>query len=79
MFIMNIQLAPGDFVLWKWAGSIAHGEDMEVVRGRVEIVSGGKRIVRNGSVDNPAVIIRHASGNDVLKLASELHKAASES
>lgn len=68
-------IKPGDYVVWKWAGSIAHGEVLEVRTERTEIDSRGKRIVRNGSTENPAVIILHKSGNEVLKLASELEKA----
>ena len=62
----------GDWVVWQWFGSIAQGEVINVVAERSEIESAGKRIVRNGTPDNPAVIIRHKSGNNVLKLASEL-------
>jgi len=66
------QLYPGDSVVWKWAGSIAEGVVVEVRTDRTEIPSKGKLIVRNGSVDNPAVIIQHKNGNEVLKLQSEL-------
>ena len=69
------QIQTGDYVIWKWAGSIAHGEVVEVRNERTQIESNGKLITRNGSTDNPAVIIRHASENTVLKLASELEKA----
>lgn len=70
-----MSLKPGDYVMWKWAGSVAHGEIVEVHEKRVQIESKGKLITRNGTLENPAVIIKHKSGNQVLKLASELQKA----
>ncbi len=45
---------------------------MSVHHERTEIVSKGKHIVRNGSPENPAVIIMHKNNNEVLKLVSEL-------
>ena len=66
--------APGDYVVWKWGAGIAHGEVIDVSPERTEIVSKGKHIVRNGTPVNPAVIIKHKNGNQVLKLASELSK-----
>jgi hypothetical protein len=40
----------------------------------VTIESKGKLITRRGSEDNPALIIAHKSGNDVVKLLSEVQK-----
>ena len=69
----------GDWVAWKWAGGMAEGEILEINPERTEIVSKGSRIVRNGTEDNPAVVIFHyKSGNQVLKLQSELIKAEKE-
>ncbi len=62
----------GDIVAWRWAQGVAYGEVVAIVSERCEIFSKGKRIVRNGSVDNPALHIKHASNNPVLKLASEV-------
>ena len=62
----------GDQVGWKWASSIATGRVLEVRHERVEIESKGKQIVRNGSHDDPAVIIQSDNGSKVLKLAHEL-------
>ncbi len=66
------EVVVGDKVAWKWAGGVAEGVAEEVLRDRVEIVSKGSHIARNGSKDNPAIIIRHDSGSQVLKLQSEL-------
>jgi len=62
----------GDSVAWKWGNGLAEGIIKSVHTKPTEIMSKGTRVKRNGSVDNPAVIIEHKSGNDVLKLASEL-------
>lgn len=59
---------------WKWGNSIAKGVIQEIRFERTEIISKGKRIVRNGSKENPALIIDHKSGNLVLKLQSEVQK-----
>lgn len=72
---MTNSVRPGDVVVWKWAGSVAHGEVKEVRYDRTQIESKGKLITRDGTADNPAVVISHKSGNDVLKLASELEVA----
>lgn len=68
----------GDSVAWQWANGLAEGTVKSVHAERTEIMSKGKHIVRNGSADNPAVIISHASGNDVLKLANEIQKTNKE-
>ena len=65
---MNI----GDHVAWRWANGLAQGIIIDIRVERVEIVSKGKKIVRNGSLKNPAFVIDHTSGNPVLKLASEV-------
>lgn len=65
----------GDYVAWKWATGMGHGTVVEVRSERTEITSRGKHIVRNGTTDNPAVIIHDHNGTPVLKRASELQKA----
>lgn len=64
----------GDAVAWKWGFSVAEGIVAEVCPERTEISSKGKKIVRNGTPENPALIINHASGNPVLKLQSEVQR-----
>ncbi len=66
----------GDYVVWKWAGGIAHGTITQIASERTQIASNGKIITRNGTLENPAVVVAHASGNEVLKLASELEKTS---
>lgn len=67
-------MKPGDDVAWKWANGLAQGKIKSIHKKPTTILSKGKEIKRNGSTDNPAIIIEHASGNDVLKLASEIQK-----
>jgi hypothetical protein len=63
-----------DHVGWTWGNGIAEGVIIEISLKRTEIISKGKKIVRNGTKDNPAIIISHKSGNKVLKLQSEIQK-----
>ena len=63
-----------DYVAWKWGFGIAEGTVASVHPEPTTISSKGKLIKRNGSVDNPALIIKHKSGNDVIKLCSEVQK-----
>lgn len=63
---------PGDTVYWLWYGKMIHGVVQEVIPKSAGIVSKGKFINRNGTTDNPAVIISYKNGNHVIKLASEL-------
>jgi hypothetical protein len=67
-------MKPGDHVAWKWMNGLAQGTVRSVHVEPTTIVSKGSLVKRNGTVDNPAVIIEHKSGNDVLKLASEIQK-----
>ncbi len=64
----------GDSVAWQWGNGLAQGEVKSVHESRMAIQSNGHEIVRNGTKENPAVIIAHKSGNDVLKLASEVQQ-----
>jgi hypothetical protein len=64
----------GDSVAWQWGNGLAEGTVKEVHTSRVEIESKGKKVVRNGTADNPAIIINHKSGNPVLKLQSEVQQ-----
>jgi hypothetical protein len=66
----------GDTVAWRWGAGLAEGVIQAIEPSRTEIESKGKRIVRNGTPDNPALIIRHTSGTLVLKLASEVQKTS---
>lgn len=69
-----VNLQPGDTVAWRWANGIAEGSVISIHSERTEIESKGKHIVRNGTAENPAVIVKHSSGTQVIKRASELQK-----
>ena len=65
-------IAVGTNVGWLWAGSLATGVVKEIHHGRHEIVTKGKRIVRNGTEADPALVIKHPKGSLVLKLQHEV-------
>lgn len=67
-------MKPGDHIAWQWLGGLAQGIVKSVHYESVTIVSKGALITRHGKKDNPAIVIAHKSGNDVLKLASEVQK-----
>lgn len=67
-------MKPGDHVAWRWLNGIAQGVVKSVHDDSMTILSKGKVITRHGTIDNPAVVISHKSGNDVLKLSSEIQK-----
>jgi len=69
----------GDHVAWKWINGLAQGQIKSIHLEPTTILSKGKSVKRNGSSDNPAVVISHKSGNDVLKLASEIQLTEKES
>jgi Hypervirulence associated proteins TUDOR domain len=65
-----------DSVAWTWGTGLAEGVIKSVHHERTEIESKGKKIVRNGTKDNPALIIEHISGTTVLKLQSEVQNTS---
>lgn len=64
----------GDSVAWQWSNGIAKGMIKSVHSEPTTIASKGRTIKRNGSDDNLSLIISHTSGNDAVKLASEVQK-----
>lgn len=69
----------GDEVGWPWAGSVAVGIVIDIKSERTQIESKGSLITRNGSDNDPAVIIEQANGTMVLKLAHELQRLQDDS
>ena len=65
----------GSAVKWKFGAGEATGTVLEVIEKRVSRTLKGKRITRNGTSDNPAVLLEQADGDRVLKLSSELERA----
>ena len=68
-------LRQGSAVKWKFGAGVATGTVVEVIEKRVSRTLKGKRITRNGTADNPAVLLEQADGDRVLKLSSELERA----
>lgn len=69
---MAEQVEAGDNVSWGWNGSKPEGQASEVKEGEVTVTSKrGNEISETGDASDPAVHIER-SGNDVVKLASEL-------
>lgn len=64
----------GDHVSWKNGAATAHGTVEAVSPKRTEKTIKGKKIVRNGTKENPAVTVKSDKGGVALHEASELHK-----
>ncbi|MCU0355307.1 MAG: DUF2945 domain-containing protein [Cytophagales bacterium] len=62
----------GAKVQWKWGNGTAHGKVVETHKEPVERTIKGEKIKRNGSPENPALLIEQDDGDQVLKLASEV-------
>lgn len=69
-------MKPGDRVTWKWGNGLAKGRVVSVHIEPTMLSSKGKNIRRTGTKNNPAIIIEHKSGGDVLKLMSEVEKSS---
>jgi hypothetical protein len=63
----------GDDVTWKYGKGKAEGTVAEVHQENVEKVIKGKTIKRNGSADEPALVIEQDDAS-VVKSASEVNK-----
>lgn len=64
----------GSEVGWLWAGSLATGVVREIHPQRHEIISKDTHIVRNGTAEDPALVIVHTRGSLVLKLSHEVQE-----
>ena len=60
---------------WHWGTGSAVGKIAERFERRVSRTIKGKRIVRNGTHENPAYLIEQDDGSRVLKRGSELEHA----
>ena len=65
----------GSTVTWRWGTGRAEGKVVEVHRDKVTRTLGGSEITRNGSPDDPALVIEQRDGARVLKLRSEVERA----
>lgn len=64
----------GDDVSWKWGKGTANGKIIDINEKRIQKNLKGNTVTRNGSEDNPALLIEQDNGNKVLKLESEIDK-----
>ena len=62
----------GTKVQWKWLGRIIIGVVEQVFEKPIAREIKGKKIKRNGSPENPAYLVKSETGNEALKLESEL-------
>ena len=58
-------LRQGSNVKWKFGAGEATGTVLELFEKRVSRTIKGKRITRNGTADNPAVLLEQADGDRV--------------
>ena len=65
----------GTEVTWAWGNGSATGKVIEVHRAKVTRTLAGSEITRNGSEDDPALLIEQEDGPRVLKLSSEVDRA----
>ncbi|OWU80524.1 DUF2945 domain-containing protein [Phaeobacter sp. 22II1-1F12B] len=64
-----------DKVEWDWGQGTADGRVKETHKKKITRKIKGSEVTRNGSSDDPAIVIEQEDGDEVLKLASELrHK-----
>lgn len=64
----------GTEVGWAWGNGLATGIVQEIHPNKYKIISKGKLIVRNGTKNDPALVIHHAKGSLVLKLSHEVQE-----
>ncbi len=72
---MSSNFSKGSKVKWNWGSGTGEGKVEEKFERRVQRTLKGSKIVKNGSEDNPAYLIKQEDGDQVLKLGSELEKA----
>ena len=64
-----------DKVEWDWGQGTADGRVKETHTKKITRKIKGSEVTRNGSSDDPAIVVEQENGDEVLKLASELrHK-----
>ncbi len=65
----------GTVVRWKWGDGYANGKVAERHESTVQRTIDGTKLTRNGSADDPALVIRQEDGQTVLKLESEVERS----
>ncbi|EAQ10973.1 MULTISPECIES: hypervirulence associated TUDOR domain-containing protein [Maritimibacter] len=70
-----MSITVGDTVKWPWGNGTAKGTVRKRYTQKVTRKIKGSKITRDGSDDNPALVIKQDDGDEVLKLASEVKSA----
>jgi hypothetical protein len=65
----------GSQVRWRWGSSWAEGKVTESRTEKTTRTTEGEQVTRNGSEDDPALVIEQDDGTVVLKLRSEVERA----
>lgn len=65
----------GDTVEWDWGNGTGTGEVQKTYTQKITRKIEGTEVTRNGSDDDPALLIKQDDCDEVLKLASEVRKA----
>ena len=65
----------GTQVEWDWGDGTAEGKVTERHESRVTRTIDGSEITRDGSSDDPALVIEQDDGTTVIKLNSEVRRA----
>ena len=71
---MTNKYSKGDEVKWNWGNGEGTGKVEERFERRVQRTLNGSKVVKNGTEDNPAYLIKQDDGDEVLKEGSELSK-----
>jgi hypothetical protein len=64
----------GDTVEWKWGNGSADAKVEKVSDNKTTIQSKGKKVSRNGTSDNKAIIAKQSNGTKIVKKESEVKK-----
>lgn len=65
----------GTTVKWNWGSGTAEGTVDETHKSKVTRTINGSEVTRNGTDDDPALVIKQDDGQMVLKLKSEVERA----
>ena len=66
----------GTTVTWKYGTGTATGKVVKIYRDRITLKLGDSEVTRNGSDENPAVLVEQENGARALKLASVVNVGA---
>ncbi|WP_424973930.1 DUF2945 domain-containing protein [Dinoroseobacter sp. S124A] len=65
----------GQKVAWDWGNGTAEGKVTQIYTRKVKRTIKGTEVTRNGSSDDPALLIKQSDGDEVLKSSAEVRAA----